>query len=135
MSLTVHVIRPEDFLRLKSDGYLDFPESKKLLFQIGTMMKTQGIDYAILDLRQARGSTSVTELYELATTLDEAGFQPSYHLAILYGADPEEKVRFFSLCASNRGWQIGAFATFEEAFEWLNKSQEIAMEPAEPQTG
>jgi hypothetical protein len=125
MALTIHFVRPEDFVRFRTDGFFDLAASKQLLTQVGATMRAKGVEHAILDLRQARGALTVVDLYELVSSLADTGFQPSYHMAILHRPAVDELAQFFSLCAGNRGWHIGAFATFEEAFEWLNRNQHM----------
>ncbi|HOA75302.1 MAG TPA: hypothetical protein PL151_15670 [Phycisphaerae bacterium] len=125
MALTIHFVRPEDFIRVRTDGLLDLEASKQLLRKVGATMAAQEVEYAIVDLRQARGALTVVDLYELVSSLADSGFQPSYHLAILHRPGAHDLAHFFALCAGNRGWQIGAFGTFEEAFDWLNRNQHL----------
>ena len=98
-------------------------------------MVRRGLDRAILDCRQVEGMLSTTDLYRLATTFHEAGFQPDLRLAVLHRTNRIDRADFFAMCATNRGWNVRAFDTFEDAFEWLTSAVPVDTRPAGGEAG
>jgi hypothetical protein len=131
MPTAMHVIRAEEFIRLNAEGKLDLVETHRVLARVAAALVQRQITHAVLDVRHAVApDLSATDLYELADTFEGAGFQRSHRLAIVYPPGPGEKSHFFSLCASNRGWQVAAFEDWGEAVNWLFRAEDVG-----PETG
>jgi hypothetical protein len=126
----LHVIRVGDFVRLDAHGRVDLEGSRAVLAQLAGAMVTRGLDRALLDVRGISGPPlSPLDVYTLATTFHEAGFRREHRLAICCNASRAANAEFFALVAGNRGWNVEAFETFEEAFEWLTTQTRIAPAP------
>ncbi len=127
MPTTMHVIRADEFIRLNAQGKLDLAETRRVFAQLSAVLGKRGLAHAVVDFRKvAAANLSVADLYDIASTFEEAGFRRSDRLALLYppGGD---KANFLSLCASNRGWQMAAFPDLEQAMDWLFRAE--AVEP------
>ena len=83
-------------------------------------MVARGVDRALLDVRNVMSaSLTTTEIFSLATTFREAGFRHGHRLAVLHRPTRDAGAEFFALCAAQRGWNVCAFDSFEDAFDWL----------------
>ena len=99
-------------------------------------------DYEILlDIREVNEYSTekfnYTHLYELVGVLVENRQSFRNKLAILARDDEQlDKARFLELCASNRGFLIGVFTTFEDAISWLQTEEEVeTVKPVDLQEG
>ena len=112
-----------DFIRVNGEGQLDLEMSKKLLAEVAAVAVTT-TDYEILlDTRQAQSRMSVVDLWYLATDVAAKLVSARDHFpkktAVLCPLKEFDHVSFFALCAQNRGLQVMAFTSFEDAIEWL----------------
>jgi len=73
----------------------------------------------ILDTRKTQSSMSVADLWYLAVELGNRRKAFSRKTAILCPLAQFDHPGFFALCARNRALQVRAFASFEDAIEWL----------------
>ena len=119
MPYNLQVVRCEDFIRVGAQGRLDVEASRQALAGLAAAMVARGIDRAIVDLRGVREGLSTPAILELASTFHEAGFRREHRLALLHRWDRVAESDFFAASVFRRGWTVGSFDTFEEAFEWL----------------
>ena len=120
MSTNVKIIHAHDFIKATPEGQLDFEESKRLLTEIASVAASSVVDYEIiLDTRKAQIEMSATDLWYLATELSNFRRAFSRKIAVLCPVEKFDRAAFFALCAENRGFQISAFASYDDAIEWL----------------
>jgi hypothetical protein len=82
------------------------------------------VDYEIiLDTRKAQVEMSVGALWQLAAELSNLRKVFSRKTAVLCPLERFDDAGFFALCAQNRGLQVMAFTSFEDAIEWLNADE------------
>jgi hypothetical protein len=119
MPATVRVIHWGDFIRARPDGNADIEQAEQLLKDIA--QAGSGLqDFDILvDTRKVSGRLSVADLWSLAEKLVKFRQTFSRRTAILCPEERFDHVRFFALCAENRGFNVQAFASYEAAMEWL----------------
>ena len=65
------------------------------------------------------GGLPATSLWSLAEQLVRYRKTFSHRTAVLCPIERFDHLRFFALCAENRGFNIQAFTSYEEAMEWL----------------
>lgn len=120
MSTDIRIIHAHDFIKAVPEGQLDLEKSKKLLMEIASA-STPLADYEIiLDTRKAQTELSITDLWYLAAELSKLreAFFPK-KTAVLCPLEKFDHAGFFALCSKNRGFQVMAFTSFEDAIEWL----------------
>jgi len=119
MPAQIKVISASDFIRATPTGEFDLEASELLLAGIaeaGTALE----DYDILvDTRAAQGVMSATDLWFLADKLVHYRSTFARKTAVLCPLERFDRARFFAMCAENRGFNIQAFADYEQAMEWL----------------
>jgi hypothetical protein len=119
MPTNVKVIHATDFIRAKPEGAAYLDEAEQLLQDI--VQAGSGLhDFEVLvDTRSVSGALSANDLWRLAEKL--TGFRGSFarKTAILCPLEKFDRSRFFALCAENRGFNVRAFTSYEEAMEWL----------------
>ena len=123
MPYRVQIIRSNDFVRLDAHGNLNIYDSQAALRKLAEACMQRGIDDALLDVREVQASLTVTDLFVLASSFGEFGFHRGQRLAIVHRMTSDVRAGFFALCAKNRGWSVGSFDNFEEAFAWLNEAR------------
>ena len=126
MPLSLHVIHAKEFVQLTPDGEFDFDSTRDLLIK-AVSVKTKASELEILvDFRQAHGNLTTTDIWYLAAALDEKRALFRRKMAILISKDGNfDNAKFFELCATNRGLDVGAFNSYEDAITWLFPSSEI----------
>jgi hypothetical protein len=122
MPANIRIIHAHDFIKATAEGKLDLEESKRLLMEIASA-SAHLVDFDIvLDTRKAESEMSVTDLWQLAAELSDnfrKAFSRSVRTAILCPEQRFDPAGFFALCAQNRGFQVNAFTSFADAYEWL----------------
>jgi hypothetical protein len=119
MSTNIRIIHAHEFIKATPGGHLDLEKAKKLLMEIASASAPL-VDYEIiLDTRKAQSVLSVNDLWYLAADLSSLGKAFRRKTAVLCPLEQFDHASFFALCAQNRGFQISAFTSFEDAIEWL----------------
>ena len=127
MHLSIRVIRANEFLTSRATGELDLQQSKAMLLKLACINKPPAKHDILLDVRGAN-STQLTliDVAELVELMLEHRESFRKKLAILTAEDaPLTRANFMKLYADNRGLQVGAFKSFEEAINWLLESDDI----------
>jgi len=134
MPVELQIIRASEFVRLDPHDLLDFEESKEALQMLAHACRKRKLDCALLDLRTVpvpdRPRFTPTQLAALVQTFREAGFDKHQRLAVLYQSDPHGGARAFAFISRIQGWQVRAFADFEEAVLWLSQGSETQEDEA-----
>lgn len=122
MPATIRIIHAHEFIKATPEGRLDLEESKKLLIEIALASAPLPAYDILLDTRQAQSEMSVTDLWYLAAELNDNFRKASSRTvktAVLCPLERFDHAEFLALCAQNLGFQVRAFTSFEEAYEWL----------------
>jgi hypothetical protein len=117
----IKIIRAHEFIKATPDGELDFEETKKLLIGIANASTAAPMDdyEIIIDLRKAHSALTKNDLYNLVNELGKFRKIFSRKMAIICPFDRFNDNEFFALCAQNKGFQVSAFTSFVDAWEWL----------------
>jgi hypothetical protein len=75
--------------------------------------------HVLVDTRRVSGALSATDLWRLADRLVHYRRTFDNKTAILCPLERFDHSRFFALCAENRGFNVQAFISYEDAMEWL----------------
>ena len=122
MPANIRIIHAQEFIKANPEGQLNLDESMKVLIEIASASAPL-IDYdVILDTRKAQSRMSEADLWFLASELNNyfsKAFSRTQKTAVLCPLQQFDNAKFFALCAKNRGFQVKAFTSFEEAYEWL----------------
>ncbi len=127
MKRNFRVISARDFVKASPSGEVDLESSKQLLAKLADIIGAAGGDYEVLlDVREARGNLTHTELYEFVAELGRHRSAFRNKIAVLCRQDEQlNRVRFMQLCATNRGFEVDAFTDYEQALEWIQPSVEV----------
>lgn len=127
MTLKLHVIHAKDFVKLTTNGQLDFDSTRDLLIEVVSVDTPASELEVLIDFRQSRADLTTTDIWYLAAELDKHRTAFKEKIAILISPEGNfDKAKFFELCATNRGLDVGAFISYEEAINWLFPSSEVA---------
>lgn len=119
MATSVVIVHPRDYVRATPDGTLDRAASERPLVDVATASRGLADFDVILDLRHAHAMVTVTDLWYLAQYLAGLPELRTRRVAIVAPAERFDLASFFALAAQNRGLRVRAFASFEEAIDWL----------------
>lgn len=119
MPHSVRVIRPPDFIRARPDGVVDIEAAEKLLADIAATVTGQDDIEILIDTRRAQAELGAADLWFLAERLTRYGGSFSRKTAVLCPMEKFDRARFFALCAENKGFNVAAFTSYEEAMDWL----------------
>lgn len=123
MARRVRIIRPRDFVSAKPDGKLDLEESEHLLREVVKVSDPLDEFDILVDTRDAASVLSASDLWFLAEKLADYPKTFSGRTAIVCPADRFDHAAFFALCADNRGIDMHAFTSYEEAMAWLTEAR------------
>jgi hypothetical protein len=119
MSSIIRIIRANSLIKATPEGELDVEKFEKLIAEINSAASSL-VDYEILlDTRKAHPSVSKADLFFLASELCRRPGAFARKTAVLCPQERCADAEFFALCAENRGLQIKAFTSFEEATDWV----------------
>ncbi len=120
MAHDIRLIQVRDFLRTDVEGNLDLPTSRRVLSDLAKACIDTDNYHVLLDVREATGTLSVVDIWELAAALDEVGLGRRNKIAILNAPkDDFNRAAFFETCSVNRGFNVHTFQDFEAALTWL----------------
>jgi hypothetical protein len=135
MPCNIEVIYAGDFMKFDALGQYDLASSRRALAALASAMIDRGFDRALIDLRDvASKPLSATELFALASTFQDAGFEHSHRLALLHRYDRISNADFFAMFVSEKGFNVRAFESFEEAFGWLVETVLVEVPGCTPAT-
>jgi hypothetical protein len=126
LALKLHVIHAKEFVQMTPEGEYDFESTRDMLIEAVAASAKSPDHEILLDLRGARADLNMVDVYYLAAELDRRSVLSRERIALL--VTPEQKwdqAKFFELCAVNRGLDVGAFNSYEEAISWLFPSSEV----------
>jgi hypothetical protein len=126
MAINIRIIRAHEFIKATLEGQINLVESKKLLLEFAA---TSGpsVDYQVLlDVRKTELELSIADLWYLSAELSNFRKALPRKTAVLCPVEQFDYAGFFALCAQNRGFQISAFTSFEDAIEWLIQGEVAA---------
>jgi hypothetical protein len=119
MATDIRVIGVREFLRATVHGVFDLESSKQLLHDIaGASPPSQSIDIMI-DIREAPANLSLVQISELAAEFHRLHIGAGRKTAVLTEQGRFDNAHFFAITARGKGRTVQAFASFEEAFDWL----------------
>jgi hypothetical protein len=119
MATNVRIIHARDCVRATPDGTLDRATSERLLAEVAAAARGLTDFEVILDTRRAQATLTITDLWYLAEHLVGLPEIRGRKIAVLPPAEGFDRASFFALTAQNRGLRVRAFASFEEAIDWL----------------
>ena len=119
MATNVVIVHPRDYVRATPDGTLDRATSERLLSEVAAAARGLAEFDVVLDTRGAQATMTITDLWDLASYLVRLPEMWERKIAVVPPAEEFDRAAFFALAAENRGGRVRAFATFEEAFDWL----------------
>jgi hypothetical protein len=126
MELNIQLVSPSEFIRTTPTGELDFSSTKYLLQALSGASQSQDARPMLVDLRKTSSVLNKTDIFELASNLVEYGKTFRRKTAILARDDDSfDRASFFELVAKNRGYNINAFTSFEDAVMWLAKVETL----------
>jgi hypothetical protein len=120
MPRNIKVIRGPDFIRAQPEGRVSLEGAENMLREIADA--GAGLDDfdVLVDVRHVTGDTlAPAELWSLAERIATYRRTLGRRTAILCPLQRFDSARFFALCAENRGVNVHAFTSYEDAMEWL----------------
>jgi len=125
MTAKIKIIHAQDFLKATPEGELDFEESKRILLEIASVVSQDDYEL-IIDTRKAHSVMSPNDLWQLAKEISTFGEKFRRKTAVICPSERFDQAKFFELCSHNRGYQIHAFTSYEDAIDWLCSTTEVA---------
>jgi len=124
LPIEFQIITSREFMRLGAHGELDWAKSMEVLTVVVKGLVERGTDLALVDVRDTKTDLSDIQVEALATVLKKLGLRGHHRLAILHKIIPNSKAKLFAEAASDRGFDVGDFTSYEKAAEWLSHSGE-----------
>ncbi|MCY7421639.1 MAG: hypothetical protein LH478_07850 [Chitinophagaceae bacterium] len=126
MNLNIQLVRQADYIKTSPTGELDMASTKELLRTLAAASSAGEEKPMLVDIRNTSSILKKVDVFELASTLIEYGKTFRRKTAILARDDDSfDRANFFELVAKNRGYNVNAFTSFEEAIIWLAEIQDI----------
>ena len=119
MTTNIKIIHAHDFIKATPEGQLDFEKTKIIIMEIAAALEGLVDHQVILDTRKAQAEISITDLWHLAAELGKYQKTFSQKMAVICPLTRFDFAGFFALCAQNRGFNVMAFTSIDEALDWL----------------
>jgi hypothetical protein len=119
MTANIKVIRPSDFVRATHEGPATLELAEQLLEDIAQAGARLGDFQVLVDVRRVTVRLTAAELWQLSEKLASYRRKLGDKTAILCPAQRFDHTHFYSLCAQNKGFNVRAFTSYEDAMEWL----------------
>ena len=129
MNLNTQLVRQSDYIKTAPTGELDMESTKQLLLTLAAASSSGEERPMLIDIRKTSSILKKSDVFELASTLIEYGKTFRRKTAILARDDDSfDRANFFELVARNRGYNVNAFSSFEEAIIWLADIKDLDVE-------
>ena len=129
MNLNIQLVRQSDYIKTTPTGELDMASTKQLLLTLAAASSSREERPMLIDIRKTSSILKKADVFELASTLIEYGKTFRRKTAILARDDDSfDRANFFELVARNRGYNVNAFTSFEEAIVWLADIKNLDVE-------
>ena len=129
MNLNIQLVRQSDYIKTTPTGELDMESTKQLLLTLAAASSSGQERPMLIDTRKTSSILKKSDVFELASTLIEYGKTFRRKTAILARDDDSfDRANFFELVARNRGYNVNAFTSFEEAIVWLADIKNLDVE-------
>jgi hypothetical protein len=125
MPYNLEIVKTQDFVRYDGDGKHNLAQSQEALRSIAKHCIAKGADCALIDLRGVESQLPFTDVYKLAVTFNEMGFQFKHKVAVLHRYRGGERAEIFAMFAAAQGWQVRAFETYEDVMEWFSATETV----------
>ena len=122
MPANIRIIHAHEFIKATPEGQLNLEESRKLLIELASASAPMADYDIIVDTRKAQSKMSPNDLWALVADLSDnfrKAFSRNRKTAVLCPLERFDHAAFFGLCAQNKGFQVSAFTSLEDAYEWL----------------
>ena len=129
MPTNVKIIQATEFIRASPEGTAYIEKAERLLKEIADASAGLEGFHVLVDTRRVTGSLTAVELWHLADRLAHYRRTFGNKTAIICPVERFDHSRFFALCAENKGFNVQAFTTYEDAMEWLLAGEEIPSPP------
>ena len=123
MARHIRIINARDFVAAKPDGELNLEESELLLREVVSVSDPLEEFDILVDTRESASTLSATDLWYLADRLVKYPRTFAGRTAILCPTERFDHASFFALCAGNKGIDMQAFTSYEEAMTWLSAAR------------
>jgi hypothetical protein len=124
VAVEFQIITSREFFRLGAHGELDWAKSMEVLTVMVKGFVERGTDLALVDVRDTKTDLSDLQVEALVTVLKKVGLRHHHRVAILHKPLLHSKAKLFAEAASDRGFDIADFTSYEKAAEWLSHSGE-----------
>src|SRR3954470_24702541 len=124
MTYNIKVIRATEFVRARAHGDFDLERSTLMLEAIARAAESLDDFEIMVDTRGVTQAMGATQLWYLAEKLVKHRHTFSRKTAVLCPEARFDHIRFFSLCAERRGFNIQPFTEYEHAMDWLTSTPE-----------
>jgi hypothetical protein len=129
VSANIKVIQATDFIRATPEGAAQIEKAEQLLKDIADAGAGLEGFHVLVDTRRVSGRLTAVELWHLADKLAHYRRTFGNKTAILCPMERFDHSRFFALCAENKGFNVQAFTSYEDAMEWLLAESDAPLGP------
>ena len=119
MPRNIKVISAPEFIRAQPEGRVNLEAAEAMLKEIAEAGEGLESFHVLVDTRRVSGALEAAELWHLAQKLVSYRRTFGHRTAVLCPLEKFDNTRFFALCAENRGINVHAFTSYEDAMEWL----------------
>ena len=126
MPTNVRIIHARDCVRATPEGGVDRAAGQRLLEELVAASRGLAAFDVLLDMRRVQPTLTTADLWFLADHLAGLPELRWRRIAVLPPDGGFDRAAFFAIVASTRGVRIRAFASFEEAIDWLAEGRTSA---------
>lgn len=119
MPRNIKVIRGPEFIRAQPEGRANMDAAEQMLSEIAEAGAGLEDFHVLVDVRRISGALEPAELWHLSQKLASHRRTFGHRTAVLCPLEKFDNARFFAMCAENRGINVHAFTSYEDAMEWL----------------
>jgi len=126
LTLKLNIVHAKEFVKMTPDGEFDSESTRDLMIEAISAGEKTGEHEILLDFRQARTDLTMADIYYLAAEMQNHRSLYKDKIALLIAPDQKwDQAKFFEVCAVNRGLDVAAFNSYEDAIDWLFTAEEL----------
>ena len=109
----------DDYLHVIVKGISSLPDNIDLQKKILKASKENQINRVLVDIRDLKNPTSITEVYQLSKEIGANLRNTLFKAAVLHGENRREHESFLETTMKNRGVNLMTFENEKDALDWL----------------
>jgi hypothetical protein len=110
-------------VRIRLSGAVSIDDLRNMTEEASGVARSTGSERIMVDTSALTATVPISDIFDMPRFYSELGVDRGLKVAVIMPAIPElqKDVRFYETVCQNRGFDVTAFSTSDEAVAWFEK--------------